>query len=111
MRWTDRLQTPKRLVPCSADAGCQVIRTKWRSWGQAVASGRGTAKVNDCRPSCRLGHFRKVRGARVRAYRRRDGTCGGKVVRYYTRVRVTWPSRLDMRAHTLKLAAACEADS
>ena len=111
IRWTDRLQRPRRLVPCSADGGCQVIRTTWRDWGRGVARGRGTAKVNDCRPSCALGRFHKVPGAKVRAYRRRDGTCEGKVVRYYTRVRVKWPRRLYMRAHTMKLASACEADA
>jgi hypothetical protein len=111
VRWTDRLQKPSRLVPCSADGGCQVIRAKWRDWGKSSASGRGTAKVNDCRPNCALGHFRKTPGAWLRAYGRRDGTCKGTAVRYYTRVRVTWPRRLHMRARTLKLAPTCGRDS
>ena len=111
IQWTDRLQRPRRLVPCAADGGCEVIRTKWRHWGSASATGRGTAKVNDCRPNCTLGHFHKVPGARVRAYRRHDGTCNDVAARYYTRVRVTWPRRLHLRAHTMKLAPTCEPDS
>ena len=109
-RWTDRLQKPRRLVPCSADGGCQVLQARWRNWGRAVATGRGTAKVNDCRPDCASGHFRKANGARLRASGRRDGTCGGTTVRYYTRVRVTWPRRLHLRAHTMKLAPTCGVD-
>jgi hypothetical protein len=110
-RWTDRLQKPRRLVPCSGDGNCQVVQTWWRNWGRAVATGRGTAKVNDCRPTCALGRFRERRGARLRAYRRRDGSCDGQAVRYYTRVRVQWPDRLRMRTHTMKLAPACASDA
>jgi hypothetical protein len=109
-RWTDRLQKPTRLVPCSADAGCQVIRTKWRKWGKTTATGRGTAKVNDCEPNCALGHFHKTRGARVRAYRLRTGTCNDAAVRYYTRVHITWPRRLHLHTGTMKLAPTCESD-
>ena len=109
-RWTDRLQMPRRLVPCSASGGCRIIQTEWRDWGRPTATGRGTAKVNDCRPNCALGRFRTTRGARLRAYRLRGGTCYGTTVRYYTRVRVTWPRRLHLRAHTLKLAPTCDTD-
>lgn len=106
--WTDRLQRPRRLVPCSADGGCQVIRLKWHHWGKTVASGRGTAKINDCQPYCARGHFHKFSGARVRAYRRRDGSCEGTPVRYYTRVRITWPRRAHFRRRmTVKLRAVC----
>jgi hypothetical protein len=98
-------------VPCSADGGCQVIRTKWRHWGRSVATGRGMAKFNDCEPNCARGHFHKVRGARVRAYRLRGGTCGAQDVRYYTRVRINWPKRLHFRARTMKLKASCPADA
>jgi hypothetical protein len=107
-RWTDRLQRPRRLVPCSGDGNCQVIGTRWRNWGKTTASGRGTAKVNDCLPNCALGHFRKFRGARVLAYRRRDGACKGEAVRYYTRVRVTWPRQTHLPRETLKLSRTCK---
>src|SRR5436305_192264 len=71
--WTDRLHEPRRLIPCSADANCQVIGTTWRHWGTARASGRGVARVNDCQPDCADGHFHTFRGAGVLAYRLRDG--------------------------------------
>ena len=109
--WTDRLQKPRRLVPCSGDGNCQVIRTKWSHWGRSTATGRGTAKFNDCKPYCAVGHFHKLRGARVRAYRLRNGSCNGADVRYYTRVRITWPKRSHLPRETLKLKATCPADA
>ena len=112
INWTDGLQKPKRLaLPCSADGGCQVIRTKWRKWGKATATGRGIAKLNVCRPNCARGHVHKLRGARVRAYRLRTGSCESNDVRYYTRVRVTWPKRSHQRQMTMKLTATCPADA
>jgi hypothetical protein len=106
--WTDRLQRPRRLVPCSADGGCQVIRLRWRNWGEPTASARGVANINDCRPYCARGHFRKTPGARVLAYQRREGSCRGVTVRYYTRVRITWPRRLHLARRTMKLSRSCE---
>jgi hypothetical protein len=98
--WTDRLQKPRLLVPCSGGGNCQVIRTKWRDWGEATATGRGIARFNDCKPFCAKGHFHKARGVRPRAYRLRDGLCMSEHVRYYTRVRVTWPKRSHLRRRT-----------
>ena len=109
--WSDRMVKPKRLVPCSADGGCQVIRIKWRKWGKSIATGKGTARYNDCEPFCARGRFHNARGARLRAYRLRNGTCGDETVRYYTRVRITWPKRVGLRRLTLKLKATCPDDT
>jgi hypothetical protein len=107
IRWTDRLQKPRELVPCSGSGACRVIRTKWRRWGKAIATGRGIARINRCVPTCADGNMTKTRGARVRAYRLRAGFCNGNPVSYYTRVRITWPRRLHLPRMTLKLTRLC----
>ncbi len=110
-KWTDRLLKPRSLVPCSGDGTCRVIRTKWRNWGKATATGRGIARFNDCRPFCAEGRIHKLRGARIRAYRLRKGACDDETVRYYTRARFTWPRRSHIRRMTLKLKATCPDDT
>jgi hypothetical protein len=50
------------IIAC-ADAGFILNSMRWLRWGGKVARGRGTARVNDCRPSCAGGtiHRRPVR--------------------------------------------------
>jgi hypothetical protein len=46
---------PKSIVVACGDANNQVTGIKWESYGTDAASGKGTAKVNDCKPNCASG--------------------------------------------------------
>jgi hypothetical protein len=48
---------PRSVVVTCGDGGFQVVKLKWSAWGKTSASGTGTAKVNNCKPSCAGGKF------------------------------------------------------
>jgi hypothetical protein len=43
---------PTSIVVACGDANNRVTKIRWESYGTKAASGRGTAKVNDCKPNC-----------------------------------------------------------
>lgn len=53
-----RLQSrPTTLVITCADGNYALFGLRWRTWGSAIATAAGTARVNDCTPDCAGGHF------------------------------------------------------
>ena len=51
------LSKPTSLVLACADANYSLDRIAWRGWGAASATGKATARANDCKPYCAAGHF------------------------------------------------------
>jgi hypothetical protein len=98
---------PRRMTPFIADANAWVIRTHWRGWGASDAIGKGTARVNKCRPSCADGRFVRYPGARVELDRQREGECRGQPAIFYTRARFIWPAKTKLGRTTAKLATGC----
>jgi hypothetical protein len=50
---------PKSFVVTCADANFEVRKVKYSSYGEKVARGTGTARINDCEPNCAAGTFKK----------------------------------------------------
>jgi hypothetical protein len=48
---------PASLVLACADANYSLERIAWHGWGTASATGKATARANDCKPYCAAGHF------------------------------------------------------
>jgi hypothetical protein len=48
---------PRSIVLACGDANFQAAGLRWTGWGQSFAAAQGTARVNDCTPSCAAGHF------------------------------------------------------
>jgi hypothetical protein len=51
---------PRTLVLACADAGEELTRISWRSWGSKTAVAAGDEIVNLCVPSCVAGHDAEV---------------------------------------------------
>jgi hypothetical protein len=77
---------PKSVVLTCADGNYELVRLRWQGWGHATAAASGTARANDCSPSCVAGHFHAypvlVTAAKLTA-------CGR--ARVYERLTVTYP--------------------
>jgi hypothetical protein len=99
--------TPRQLHPFSADDGAYFYALHWRDWGHGTATATGKAVANDCTPNCAQGHFRYKGGARASASRLRSGRCYGKPARFYTRVRLRFPSGLGLKPFTVRLTTGC----
>jgi len=48
---------PRTITLTCGDGGFRATRLSWETWTERRAEGRGTAKVNDCEPSCAEGEF------------------------------------------------------
>jgi hypothetical protein len=48
---------PKQITLACADSGFVIRSITWSSWTTSSASGKGTARVNDCNPNCAAGTF------------------------------------------------------
>lgn len=83
----DQKVKPKRVIVTCADAGFVLTGMTWRQWGQSRAQATGTARVNDCEPSCADGTVRSypVRATVSGRKRCRNGR------RQYTRLRYSFP--------------------
>jgi hypothetical protein len=46
---------PTKIVVTCGDANNVLVNVKWESYGTDVASGKATAKINDCEPNCAAG--------------------------------------------------------
>jgi len=77
---------PKSIVVACGDANNQVTGIKWESYGTDAASGKRTAKVNDCKPNCASGKTK--RSAAVLALTK-PKNCG-KGVTQFTRLAETF---------------------
>jgi len=53
---------PDRIDITCADAGFFYEKLKWKKWERDSAKAKGTANVNDCKPSCANGTFRRYKG-------------------------------------------------
>ena len=49
---------PRTITVACADGNFQVRRISWTTYGSSSARGTGTARVNDCQPTCAGGRFR-----------------------------------------------------
>ncbi len=63
--------TPRTYVLSCADANSMVTSLHWIDWGDVTAYATGTAKWNDCTPTCVAGHW-KSEPVTVWAWRIRD---------------------------------------
>ncbi len=52
---------PPNVILTCADAGVSVSGITWTGWGNSFAAGRGIASVNDCKPFCAAGHYKKYK--------------------------------------------------
>jgi hypothetical protein len=50
---------PHSIIITCADANFVLTGLKWSHWRRRSAAGAGSAKINDCKPSCAEGHFHK----------------------------------------------------
>ena len=50
---------PRSIIITCADANFVLTGLKWSHWRRTSAAGAGSAKINDCKPSCAQGHFHK----------------------------------------------------
>ncbi len=62
---------PNSYVLSCADANSMLASLHWLDWGDATAYATGTAKWNDCTPTCVAGHW-KSEPVTVWAWRIRD---------------------------------------
>ena len=59
---TDKARYKPTTVNVLCDDGnFKVVRISWSSWTQTQATGRGTARVNNCMPNCDDGSFENYR--------------------------------------------------
>jgi hypothetical protein len=70
---------PKSIVVACGDANNQVTGIKWESYGTDAASGKGTAKVNDCKPNCASG---KTKSYPAVVTLTRPKNCGKGVIQF-----------------------------
>ena len=91
---------PGRITIACADGNLFMTGIHWTSWGRKSAVGAGTAHINDCIPSCAMGHFRKGR-ARIRLSSAHF--CRRARVTQFRRLRMTWVK--EPPAGTLKVVA------
>ncbi len=54
------MMRPRAIVLACADANATVTDITWNNWGTDVATGRGTAVLNSCVPTCADGRFEHV---------------------------------------------------
>lgn len=80
---------PHRVVLACADANAFVKRIQWSHWGADRAHGHGTARVNDCNPSCAQGTFHSY-PVRLTATRPRRCSSGK---REWKRLRYVFPKK------------------
>ncbi|MCX4782450.1 hypothetical protein [Streptomyces sp. NBC_01264] len=50
---------PAEYLLACGDGNNRLVRLRWKTWGPSSATATGTDMVNDCRPYCAAGHFRR----------------------------------------------------
>jgi hypothetical protein len=65
----DEAFQPRTIVVTCADENFTIRSIRWSAWTTTAASGTGSARINDCVPSCATGRFRSFRGVTVRLSR------------------------------------------
>ncbi len=78
---------PKLVVLGCADFNFYVNHLRWKHWGSPRATGRGTAHVNNCNPSCAGGTFHDYRG---KLQLRKIKLCSSDGHLHYTQVRFSY---------------------
>jgi hypothetical protein len=78
---------PSKILIACGDGSLYMTGMHWSSWGRKVASGHGTAHLNDCIPFCAAGHFHKY-AARIRLTSAHY--CRKEKVTQFRRLRLTW---------------------
>ena len=56
---------PRTIIVTCADQNFTIRSINWSQWTTSGATGKGTARVNDCQPNCAAGRFRSYRGVTV----------------------------------------------
>ena len=79
---------PKSIVVACGDANNQITGITWETYGTDVASGKGTAKVNDCKPNCASG---KTKSYKAAVSLTKPKNCGNGVIQF-TKLVETFPS-------------------
>ena len=83
-----QVAAPHHLMLACGDGNFWLDGVTWQHWGDAAATGTGTAHANDCTPNCAAGHFHTYRVTAVVGDLR---TCtGGR--RQYTRLLLRYPA-------------------
>ena len=78
---------PTTVYVLCGDGNFRVTHLRWKSWTQTSATGRGTAKVNNCTPSCAEGDIESYKAKLVAS---RPRTCpNGK--REFRRLTYSFP--------------------
>lgn len=78
---------PTTVYVLCGDGNFRVVHLRWRSWTRTSATGRGTAKVNNCKPTCADGSIESFKAKLVAS---RPKTCAnGK--REFVRLTYSFP--------------------
>jgi hypothetical protein len=86
-------QRPNRIVIACADFGMRVRVKKWRTWGGRKARGRGVLRSKICIPSCAESRRFERFKVRLRLQKIRMDRCGGRRVRLYQRLVLSFPNK------------------
>jgi hypothetical protein len=80
---------PTTVILTCGDGGFRISNLKWSRWTASNASGKGTAKVDNCKPNCASGKFESF-PAKLTATKPK--TCAnGK--REFTRLAYSFPGK------------------
>ncbi|MDX6198762.1 MAG: hypothetical protein QOJ79_1913 [Actinomycetota bacterium] len=81
---------PHRFIVACGDGSYYLIHLRWRHWGRHYAYATGTARANDCTPSCAQGTFHSYA---VRFKLTRRGHCAARNDLEYQHYSIHYPHR------------------
>jgi hypothetical protein len=83
---------PDRIVLACADNGLFINSLDWKSWGGRQSRATGVIHAKTCDPICAGSGYEDF-PVKVRLYKPRSRPCGGggKLIRVYTRIHLSFP--------------------
>jgi hypothetical protein len=87
---------PGQYILACGDGGARLIGLRWAAWGSSSAFAAGIFDLNDCTPTCRMGHF--LRFPMLAALWRAEPLPGHAGQRYFTRLTVIYTGNRAYRA-------------
>ena len=92
---------PKQITITCADAGIYLQGLNWENWGGDKASGAGTLRVNNCKPTCAEGTTKSY-DSNVSLTNPKRTECGGRTVLMYNRIHLRFPNKKPPGAKDLR---------
>jgi hypothetical protein len=88
---TDRAAyKPNEVIVTCGDGGFRVVKLQWKTWTKRTAGASGTAKVNNCDPTCAGGRFVSYP---VKLTLGKPRTCTKYAKREFSRLTYSFPGR------------------